>query len=192
MGDPIGHARVSTEGQTLALQTDALDAAGCIRTFSDRASGRLDDRPQLAAALDHLRPGDVLVVWRLDRLGRSLPHLVATVSTLGERGVQFRSLTEGIDTTTPAGELVFHLMAALAQFEAALLSERTTAGLAAARARGRVGGRPVTVNAEQVRAAREMHAAGRSWDSTAALLTVSRSSLFRALRRHRASATAEP
>jgi DNA invertase Pin-like site-specific DNA recombinase len=138
----IGYARVSTFDQTLELQRDALTGAGCSQLFTDRLSGARERRPGLDAALSHLRVGDTLVVWRLDRLGRSLKHLIETVQTLEQRGVGFRSLTEQIDTTTPGGTLIFHVFAALAQFERALIVERTQAGLAAARARGRRGGRP--------------------------------------------------
>lgn len=138
----IGYARVSTDDQTLDLQLDALRAVGCDRTFTDQLGGARPDRPGLAEALAYARAGDTLVVWRLDRLGRSLGHLIATVTALAERGVGFRSLTESIDTTTPGGTLVFHLFGALAEFERELIRERTRAGLLAARARGRAGGRP--------------------------------------------------
>ena len=138
----FGYARVSTLEQDEALQHDALSAAGCERIFADKANGKLEHRPALDALLDQLRPGDVVVVWRLDRLGRSLRHLLETIADLEQRGVGFASLTENIDTSTPGGKLVFHLFGALAEFEAALIRERTMAGLAAARARGRVGGRP--------------------------------------------------
>lgn len=138
----IGYARVSTLDQTLALQRDALTTAGCIQLFTDTMSGTRERRPGLDAALSHLRAGDTLVVWRLDRLGRSLKHLIETVQALEQRGVGFKSLTEQIDTTTPGGTLIFHVFGALAQFERALIVERTQAGLAAARARGRQGGRP--------------------------------------------------
>jgi len=137
----IGYARVSTLDQNPALQHDALTAAGCVRVFTDTASGALDEREQLTAALDYLRDGDVLCVWRLDRLGRSVRHLTETINTLAQRGIGFRSLTEGIDTTTPAGRLVFHIFASLAEFEREIIRERTNAGLSAARARGRKGGR---------------------------------------------------
>src|SRR5690349_15412935 len=138
----IGYARVSTDDQTLDLQLDALKAAGCERrrVYTDTASGAKTDRPGLAKALDMLREGDILVVWRLDRLGRSLPHLIEVVGDLKGRHIGFKSLTENIDTTTPAGELIFHIFASLAQFERELIRERTMAGLVAARARGRKGG----------------------------------------------------
>ncbi len=143
-----GYARVSTLDQNPELQLDALGAAGCGRIFEDRASGARSDRPGLARALDWMREGDTLVVWRLDRLGRSPPQLVATVRQFEERGFGFRSLTEGIDTTTASGTLVFHVFGALAQFERDLVRERTTAGLAAAKASGRTGGRPSKLTPE--------------------------------------------
>jgi DNA invertase Pin-like site-specific DNA recombinase len=138
----IGYARVSTTDQTPSLQHDVLTAAECDPIFTDTMSGTKDRRPGLEQALSHLRSGDTLVVWRLDRLGRSLKHLIETIQKLEQRGVGFKSLTEHIDTTTPAGKLVFHIFGSLAEFERALLIERTQAGLAAARARGRKGGRP--------------------------------------------------
>jgi DNA invertase Pin-like site-specific DNA recombinase len=137
-----GYARVSTEDQTLALQQDALQAAGCSRIFTDTLSGAKAERPGLTQALDHLREGDTLVVWRLDRLGRSLANLIELMTLLDERKVGFRSLTEQIDTTTSGGKLIFHIFGALAEFERNLIRERTMAGLRAARARGRQGGRP--------------------------------------------------
>src|SRR5215204_459927 len=138
----IGYARVSTGEQTLDLQRDALAKAGCGKVFEETASGTKADRPILAELLAYIRTGDTLVVWRLDRLGRSLPHLIETVAALAARGIGFKSLTERIDTTTPGGKLVFHVFGALAEFERDLTRERTNAGLAAARARGRKGGRP--------------------------------------------------
>jgi len=152
----VGYARVSTAEQDPALQLDALNSAGCWRVFTDHASGSREDRPELVAALDSLRPGDTLVVWRLDRLGRSLPHLIDTVTALAGRGVGFWSVTEAIDTTTAGGRLVFHLFGALAEFERQLIRDRTLAGLAAARARGRVGGRPRTMTPARLRLARAM------------------------------------
>src|SRR6266508_2032977 len=138
----IGYARVSTGEQTLDLQRDALTAAGCDRICTDTASGARAERPGLTEALDHLRAGDTLVVWRLDRLGRSLRHLIETITALEQRGIGFKSLTESIDTTSSGGKLIFHIFGALAEFERELIRERTRAGLAAARARGRLGGRP--------------------------------------------------
>ena len=146
----IGYARISTRDQPLALQQDALTAAGCDQLYTDTASGALTDRPGLLAALSHLRPGDTLVVWRLDRLGRSLAHLIDTIKHLEQRGIHFRSLQEQLDTGTSGGKLVFHVFGALAEFERDLIRERTKAGLAAARARGRVGGRPRKLSPKQV------------------------------------------
>jgi DNA invertase Pin-like site-specific DNA recombinase len=178
----VGYARVSTADQNADLQVDALRKAGCAKVFVDQASGSLAERPQLNAALDYLRPGDTLVVWRLDRLGRSLRHLVDTVMGLQERGVGFRSIRESIDTTTPGGRLVFHLFAALSEFERDLIQERTHAGLAAARARGRVGGRKPVLTPEKAAAARKMYDAGEMPISEIArVLGVSRATLYRHL-----------
>ncbi len=178
----VGYPRVSTVDQNPELQHDALMAAGCSRVFTDKASGVASDRPQLAAALDYLREGDSLVVWRLDRLGRSLKHLLEVVSALDERDVGFQSLHESIDTTTSTGKLVFHIVGALAEFERDLIKDRTTAGLAAARARGRVGGRKPVLTAQQIQVALKMYAAG---DSTVAdiakVLRVSRATIYRQL-----------
>jgi DNA invertase Pin-like site-specific DNA recombinase len=138
----IGYARVSTNEQTLDLQRDALTRAGCSRLFSDTASGASTTRTGLAEAVGFVREGDVLVVWRLDRLGRSLKHLIETITTLERQGIGFKSLTENIDTTTSGGKLIFHIFGALAEFERDIIRERTRAGLEAARARGRNGGRP--------------------------------------------------
>jgi len=138
----IGYARISTEDQTLHLQEDALTRAGCEKLLKDIASGARTERPGLTKALEQLRAGDTLVVWRLDRLGRSLQHLIETLTALDKQGIGFQSLTEHIDTTTPGGKLVFHIFGALAEFERELIRERTTAGLVAARARGRRGGHP--------------------------------------------------
>jgi DNA invertase Pin-like site-specific DNA recombinase len=138
----IGYARVSTHEQPLALQQDALTQAGCERLFTDTASGAKADRPGLEEALSHIRSGDTLVVWKLDRLGRSLPPLIETITRLQERGIGFKSLTEQIDTTTSGGKLIFHVFGALAEFEREVIRERTQAGLIAARARGRHGGHP--------------------------------------------------
>ena len=137
----LGYARVSTDDQNLDLQRDALQRAGCHRVYEERASGKSADRPQLDECLADLRPGDTLIVWRLDRLGRSLPDLVRIVGDLEQRGVGFESLAEHIETSSATGKLVFHVFAALAEFERNLIRERTRAGLDAARARGRTGGR---------------------------------------------------
>lgn len=149
----VGYARVSTADQKLDLQLDALREAGCERIFTDQASGVKALRPGLAEALSFVRAGDALVVWRLDRFGRSLKDLVGRVEALREQGVGFRSLTEGIDTTSPTGKLVFHLFGALAEFERDLIRERTMAGLVSARARGRNGGRPRAMDEEKIRIA---------------------------------------
>src|ERR671918_884190 len=141
----IGYARVSTQDQTLHLQQDALTKAGCSKIFTDTASGPKAERKGLEEALSYIRGGDTLVVWRLDRLGRSLRDLIATMTMLDERKIGFKSLTENIDTTTSGGKLIFHIFGALAEFERNLIRERTNAGLTAARARGRIGGRPKTL-----------------------------------------------
>jgi DNA invertase Pin-like site-specific DNA recombinase len=138
----IGYARVSTQDQHLHLQHDALKSAGCVKIFTDTISGSIAERKGLDEALDYLRDGDTLVVWRLDRLGRSLKHLIETVTLLQEKGIQLKSLTESIDTGTSGGKLIFHIFGALAEFERNLIRERTNAGLTAARARGKKGGRP--------------------------------------------------
>ena len=175
----IGYARISTADQDLALQLDALAAAGCGRVFEDRASGAKADRPGLRDALGYLREGDVLVVWKLDRLGRSLPHLIETVAALEGRGAGFRSLTEAVDTTTPGGRLVLHLFAALGQFERDLIRERTRAGLAAAALRGR---RPV-VTPDKLKRACEHIARGLSVREAAARVRVGKTVLYEALKR---------
>jgi DNA invertase Pin-like site-specific DNA recombinase len=177
----IGYARVSTVEQDTALQTDALRKAGCERVFEDAASGAKSDRPGLAAALAYLRDGDVLAVWRLDRLGRSLPHLIETIGALEARGVGFRSLTENIDTTTPGGRLIFHVFGALGQFERDLIRERTKAGLCAAAARGRKGGRKPVMTADKLQRAREHIANGLNVREAAARLKVGKTALYAAL-----------
>ncbi len=151
MNQRIGYARVSTDDQHLDLQRDALQQAGCALIYEEAASGKNAARPELAQCCKALRAGDTLVVWRLDRLGRSLPDLVHIVADLEQRGVGFESLTEKIETTGAAGKLVFHMFAALAEFERGLIRERTQAGLAAARARGRTGGRKPKLDEKQVR-----------------------------------------
>jgi len=178
----IGYARVSTPEQSAALQQDALVAASCFRVFVDVAGGTKQDRPQLAAALDQLRPGDTLVVWRLDRLGRSLRHLIDTVTDLDARQVGFRSLTESIDTTTTGGRLLFHVFGALAEFERDLIRDRTTAGLEAARARGRVGGRKPALTGDNLRVAQELYAGQQhTVTAIAKLLGVGRSTVYRSV-----------
>jgi DNA invertase Pin-like site-specific DNA recombinase len=152
----VGYARVSTQEQDLSLQLDALQAAGCDKVFTEKASGAQRDRPQLQAALDYMRGKDTLVVWKLDRLARSLKQLIDTVEELGERGIGLRSLTESLDTTTSGGTLVFHLFAALAEFERSIIRERTRSGLQAARRRGRLGGRPPALKSQDLAAARAL------------------------------------
>lgn len=182
VGDLLGYARVSTLEQNSRLQTDALKAAGCYRVFTDRASGALDGRRELAKLFDQARPGDTVVVWRLDRLGRSLRNLIDTVNALSERKVGFRSLTENIDTTTSGGKLVFHIFGALAEFERELIRERTQAGLVAARARGRHGGRPTVMSPDKVATARQMYDSKEyTVEAIARVLGVSRASIYRHL-----------
>lgn len=184
MAHALGYARVSTGEQDARLQHDALTAAGCYRIFTDTASGALQSRPELDKLMDQLRPGDTLVVWRLDRLGRSIRHLIDQLSELQDRGIEFRSLQENIDTSSPGGRLVFHIFASLAEFERDLIRERTNAGLAAARARGRTGGRPPRLTKDQLTTARKLY---DQQDITVAqigeVLGVSRSTIYRALRR---------
>lgn len=164
----------------MAMQLDALDDAGCHRVFKERASGATDRRVELANLFDHVRPGDTVVVWRLDRLGRSLRHLIDTVNALADRKVGFRSLTENIDTTTSGGKLVFHIFGALAEFERELISERTHAGLKAARARGRVGGRPTVMTPAKTVEARRMYASGEyTWEQIGEMFGVSRMTVYR-------------
>lgn len=179
----VGYARVSTIDQDPTLQLDALAAAGCAKVFEDRASGARADRAGLRSALEYVRDGDVLIVWKLDRLGRSLPHLIETVTSLATRGVGFRSITEAIDTTTPGGRLVFHLFGALGEFERDLIQERTRAGLAAAVARGRKGGRKPVVTSEKLKRARTFIAKGLTVREAATRLRVGKTALYDALRR---------
>lgn len=178
----VGYARVSTELQDPSLQIDALKAAGVARIFTDKASGALQHRPQLDKLLDYVRPGDTLVVWRLDRLGRSLKHLLQLVEELDGRGVGFRSLVESMDTSSSGGRLVFSVFGALAEFEKSLISERVHAGLAAARARGRVGGRPTVWTPEKLVLARQLYdSREHTVEKIAETLGVSRRSVYRAL-----------
>lgn len=188
----IGYARVSTLEQDPALQHDALAAAGAEKVFTDFASGATAQRPQLTACLDYLRAGDTLAVWRIDRLGRSVEDLTRIVNELADRGIQFRSTTEAIDTTTVGGELVFHVFAAVAHMERRLIRERTVAGLAAARARGRKGGRPTVMSDQRRAAALAMRAQGLTLNEIAASLGVGRSSIVRAFGATAGTATAQP
>lgn len=186
----IGYARVSTTDQDLSMQEDALGKAGVERVFREHASGIKADRPQFRACIDYLRQGDTLVVWRLDRAGRSVQHLVELVNTLRERGVGFRSLTESIDTTTAGGRMVFNIFASLAEFERDLITERTQAGLAAARARGRVGGRRTVMTPAKERSARALIEAETPLTEIATSLGVGRATLYRWLERERSKVAA--
>lgn len=179
----IGYARVSTTDQHLNLQRDALKAAGCKTIFADRGiSGSAVTRPQLARALKALRPGDTLIVWKLDRLGRSLSHLVETIADLGKRGINFRSLSDPIDTESAGGRFVLHIMAALAEFERSLIIERTRAGLAAAKKRGIKLGRRRRLDEKKIAQARRLIEGGESRGDVARTLRVARSTLYESLR----------
>jgi len=179
----VGYARVSTHEQTLHLQRDALARVGCEKLFTDVISGTKDERRGLTEALAYLRSGDTLVVWKLDRLGRSLKHLITTITELQARGVAFRSVTEQIDTTTPGGKLIFHVFGALAEFERDLIRERTQAGLTAARARGRQGGRPRVLNTlAKIAMARALYDdPANAIDDICRTLHISRATLYRTL-----------
>jgi DNA invertase Pin-like site-specific DNA recombinase len=183
----IGYMRVSTDGdrQVMDLQRDALLAVGVDERhlFEDRVSGSHGHRAGLAKALEFIEPGDCLVVWKLDRLGRSLPHLLTTVTTLKTRGVAFRSLTEQMDTTTPQGEFLFHIFGALAQFERSLIQERVQAGLAAARRRGRRGGRPTAIDAEKLGAVTAALEGGATKAAVCRTFGIKRSTLIDSLAR---------
>ncbi len=179
----LGYARISTTDQDASLQHDALTVAGCVRIFSDTASGARADRPELLRMLDYARAEDTIVVWRLDRLGRSLSNLVELVNELAERQIDLRSLQENIDTPTPTGRLIFHVFGSLGEFERELIRERTKAGLASARARGRVGGRRPILTEAQVAVAKQMLASPEHHvDDVAVSFRVSRSTLYRAIR----------
>ena len=179
----IGYMRVSTADQNLDLQRDVLSSAGCEKIFEDVGSGALDSRKGLAECSEYARSGDTLVVWKLDRLGRSLKHLVEVVGSLEKRKVGFKSLSESIDTTSDAGKLVFHIFASLAEFERGLIRERTNAGLKAARARGRKGGRPKTMDEKKRAMAKTLMAdSSNSIEEICKNLKVSRSTLYRHLK----------
>ena len=177
-----GYARVSTNDQTTDLQRNALERAGCDRILTDVASGARAYRPELDHMLDLLREGDTVVVWKLDRLGRSMRNLVDLMATFDERGVRLRSLTESMDTSTPGGALVFNIFGSLAQFERDLIRERTRAGLEAARARGRKGGRPAKLDGKQVREVRRLYGSKTvTVGQIAAMMHVGRSTVYRCL-----------
>jgi len=178
----IGYARVSTRDQNHSLQLDALKAAGCEKIFIETASGAQRERPQLAEALAYMRQGDTLTVWKLDRLARSTKQLIETVEDMGKRGIGFRCLTQDIDTTTAGGRLIFTVFAAIAEFEREIITERTRAGLDAARARGRTGGRPPALSAKDIAAARAMLAdESLTVEDIARRLSVAPSTLYRHL-----------
>jgi len=177
----IGYARVSTADQDLDMQTEALRRAGCEQIFDDKISGIKTERPGLEKALFLLRAGDTLVVWKLDRLGRSIKDLIDSVKALEQRGVAFQSLTDAIDTSTPAGRFFFHVMAALAEMERDLITERTRAGLAHARSKGRTGGRPKAMTESKLSSARTLLAAGESAKDVAKDLGISIPTLYRGL-----------
>ncbi len=189
----IGYARVSTQEQDPALQHDALEQVGCDKVFTEKASGAQRDRPQLMAALEYIREGDTLVVWKLDRLARSLRQLIETVELLEERRIGFRSLTEAIDTTSPGGKLVFHIFASLAEFERGIIRERTKAGLAAARARGKMGGRPPALLQSDLAAAKALlRDPDITVEEAARRVGVSASTLYRHLPGGRSALVEEP
>lgn len=184
----VGYARVSTRDQNYELQLDALKAAGCEKIFEEKLSGAQRDRPELKAAFDYVRPTDTLVVWKLDRLARSLKQLIETIEMLSEQKIGFRSLTENIDTTSSGGRLIFHIFGALAEFERSIIRERTTAGLAAARARGRVGGRPPALSESDLRVAQTLLKDGElTVAEIAERLHVAPSTLYKHLPRPRSS-----
>jgi DNA invertase Pin-like site-specific DNA recombinase len=176
----IGYARVSTNDQNPELQLDALQQAGCEKIFTEKASGAQRDRPELQAALNYMRSGDTLVVWKLDRLARSLRQLIETVEDLEAQQIGFKSLTETIDTTTSGGKLIFHIFAALAEFERSIIRERTRAGLESAKARGRIGGRPPSLSEKDIAAAKAMlRDPNISMEDVAQHLGVSPSTIYR-------------
>jgi len=176
----IGYARVSTQDQTLNLQKDALEKIGCSKIFTDTASGAKAERTGLNEALEYVREGDTLVVWRLDRLGRSLKHLIETITKLNDRKIGFKSITENIDTTTTGGKLVFHIFGALAEFERDIIRERTKAGLKAARARGRKGGRPKLLTGKKAAHFQELYNnKNNSINEICKTLNISRATLYR-------------
>jgi DNA invertase Pin-like site-specific DNA recombinase len=187
----LGYARVSTDQQDHALQLDALRAAGCNKVFVETGSGTRTDRPELAKVLEQARKDDVLVVWRLDRLARSLRHLIDIADDLNRRGVALKSITESIDTTTPSGRFMFNILGALSSMEREIIVERTRAGLVAAAARGRRGGRPAALDESKIRAARAMLASGNmSAIEVAQQLGCAPSTLYRHLPGGRSAITA--
>ncbi|QDP72187.1 recombinase family protein [Legionella israelensis] len=179
----IGYARVSTDDQNLHLQNDELKKAGCEKYFEDKVTGSKIDRPGLDAAIDYAREGDVIVVWRLDRLSRSLKDLIQVVSDLESNGIGLKSINESIDTTSSSGKLIFHIFGALAEFERNLIRERTHAGLKAARARGKMGGRPKKLNAEKAKLAQDLYnEKTRTIKQICELVGISKPTLYKYLR----------
>lgn len=181
----IGYARVSTLDQNLDLQYDALSGAGCSKIYSEKVSGAKSDRVELARLLEQVREGDTVVVWKLDRLGRSLSQLVDTVTRLNDQGIAFRSIKESIDTTSSTGKLIFHIFASLAEFERDIIKERTNAGLAAARSRGKQGGRPKGLsdtNEVKANAAKTLYLDGNGPTVICKQLGISKETLYRWLR----------
>lgn len=182
----IGYARISTAEQSLALQEDALKEAGCVEIYTDVASGARAQRPGLERVLEYIREGDTLVVWKLDRLGRSISHLIETIKSLEERNIGFKCLQESIDTSTSTGKLIFYIFSALAEFERDLFMERSRAGMTAARARGRVGGRPPLLNAKEVKRMMELYQAKTTTvKEICQLYKITRPSFYNYLKRER-------
>lgn len=180
----IGYARISTKEQHLRMQEDALKSVGCEEIYTDIASGSKSERPGLDKALSHIREGDTFIVWKLDRLGRSIQHLIQTVATLSKRKIAFKSLQENIDTKTSGGKLIFHIFGALAEFERDLIRERTDAGLKAARARGHNGGRPSLLDTRQVKRMIEMYKAQKNTvGEICKIYEISRPSFYNYLKR---------
>jgi len=179
----IGYSRISTSDQNLELQLDELKKAGCEKIFQDVASGSKDERKGLQEAINFAREGDCIVIWKLDRLSRSLRHLIDTVNQLKERMIGLKVITMNLDTTTPSGKLVFHIFASLSEFERELIRERTIAGLQSARVRGRVGGRPKAMDEKKVQIAKSLHADGKTTVSEICeTLNVSKATLYRSLK----------
>lgn len=180
----IGYARVSTKDQVLDGQMDALNAVGCERIFTDKLSGVREDRKGLIELMSFIRKGDTLVIWRLDRLGRGIKHLISIVELLKDKGIGLKSLTEEIDTTTPGGALVFHVFASIAQFERDIIKERTRVGLAAAKARGRLGGRKLKLNREKIEHAVELYCSNsKTINEICKIIGISRAQFYEYMRK---------
>lgn len=177
----IGYARVSTQDQNIDLQLDALKEAGCERIYCDTITGTSTKRPEFDKLLDALRPGDVLTVWKLDRVGRSLKHLLQIAEDLQANGVHLHIITQGIDTTTPAGKMLFSIMGSIAEYEKSLIQERVNAGLQAAKARGRVGGRPNALSSDDKKQVIALHRGGMAVSAIAKTLGVSRPTVYKCL-----------